>query len=360
MRALFLIAAAVLTAAPSAPPPAGARIERSGFFTIEQAPPSPVPPGVRPGGAPSERTFYAELAGITNAQAAKRLREQEALRPMAERLVQKLRTQERGNFTDVEIVHRPDWAYHLYFKRQPERTLARYTHNPRFKARWSRYSNAELQKLAQPWIDRFTEERLTTGYGMNARRGTADIDLLVGAEEFAAIAKRNGWGAIPEFLNLKFDRAPVGPAVDPLAIAGVRIFPQTDRGLGIINMAGFRGRILLRDGCFLVEQPGAPNRVSLAYFPREVGLYRDPEGFLALRTRTREPRHLGRIGENFSWAGPIAIGEEAPMVAELRAQCGSAPLMHLSIPESDPSRNARYPHLTKSWIASPPPPVKRD
>ena len=88
---------------------------------------------------------------------------------------------------------------------------------------------------------------------MNARKGTADIDMVVGEEEFAAIAARNGWGKPPEFLNLKFDRAPVGPAVDLAAANGIRIFPQTNHGLGMINMAGFGGRIVLRDGCFMVD-----------------------------------------------------------------------------------------------------------
>ena len=122
--------------------PAGATVERSGFLTIEQAPPSPVPPTIRPNRGQSELTFYAELAGISNAEAAKRLREQEALRPFAERLVRQLRTRERVNFIDVEIVHKPEWAYHVYFKREPDKTLACYTQNRRFKARWSRYSNA--------------------------------------------------------------------------------------------------------------------------------------------------------------------------------------------------------------------------
>jgi hypothetical protein len=348
---MLLLVSALATVAPAIAAPVAAKVEPSGFLTIEQAPPSPAPPDATRARAKTERTFYAELAGTSNAEAGKRLREQEALRPTAERLVAQLRAKERGNFTDVEIVHKPDWAYHLYFKRQPEKTLAKYTRNPRFKARWSRYNRAELQKLAQPWLDRFQAERLTTGYGMNARRGTADIDMLVGEDEFGAIAARKGWGSIPDFLNLKFDEAPAGAAVDPLAAKAVRIFPQSDRSLGIINQAGFRGRIVLRDGCFMVDQPPT----SLAYFPREVGLYIDPQGYLALRTRTREVRHLGRIGENFSWAGPIGVGEESPMVRELRTRCGKAPLMHLSVPQSESLFLSRYPHLRQP--VHPPPPA---
>jgi hypothetical protein len=370
MRVPFLFALAGLTAAAGvsaqrstqagrAPATSGVRVESSGFWTIEHAPPSPARPDARPAQGQNERTVYAELAGVSNVEAAKRLREQEALRPTAERLVRQLRTRERGNFTDVEIVHRPDWAYQLYFKRQPAKTLARYTSNPRFKARWSRYTSAELQKLAQPWLDRFNKERLTTGYGMSARRGTADIDMIVGEEEYGAIAARNGWERPPEFLNLKFDQAPEGVAVDASVANAIRVFPQANRNLGIINQAGFRGRIFLRDGCFMVDQPGAASGPSLAYFPREVGLYIDPQGYLALRTRAREPLHFGRIGETFSWAGPIGVDEDSPMVPELRARCGKAPLMHLSIPESQSLFLARYPHLRDPMVPPPSPPSRR-
>jgi len=284
------------------------------------------------------------------------MREQEALRPQFERLNRVLRTKERGNFTDVELIHRPDWAYLFYFKREPAKTLAKYTKNPRFQARSSSYTREELEALSKPWIDRFAKERLFTGYGMNARQGTADIDMVVSEEELAAIAARNGWGPLPPYLKLRFDNAPVGPAVDPTVASGIRIFPQSDRSLGIIHMAGLGGKVFLRDGCFIVSQPGSA-KTMLAYFPREVGLYIDPQGYLALRTRTREPRHLGRIGESFSWAGPIGITESAPMVAELRKQCGSAEIMHLSIPQSESIFLARYPHLRQPM--TPPPPPKR-
>jgi hypothetical protein len=94
---------------------------------------------------------------------------------------------------------------------------------------------------------------------------------------------------------------------------------------------------------------------QLAYFAREVGLGLDRQGYLALHRRTAERRHLGRIGEAFTWAGPIGIDESAPMVAELRARCGKAPLMHVGVPDSSAMFNARY-GLPR---ANPPPPPRR-
>ena len=120
----------------------------------------------------------------------------------------------------------------------------------------------------------------------------------------------------------------------------MRIFAHSDRNLGLHHQAALSGRIIVRDGCFRVA--GSDGKEQLAYFPREVGVYVDPQGYLALRTRVAVPRHLGRIGEQFIWAGPISASETLPMVAELRKQCGSAPLMHLAVPESSALFNARY------------------
>ncbi len=356
MRALLLVGAALLNVVPAASAqqpaggrgpaaparmavPVGATVETSGRLTVVTAPDSPAPPRA-PSGSGSRLSVYAEIAGVSNEEAAKRMAEQQRVRPEFERLMRDLRSTERGNYTDAELVHRPDWAYLIYFKRAPAATLARYTKNPRFKALGAKYTNAELERLTRPWIERLNAERLTTGYGMNARRGTADVDMVVSAEEFEAIARAKGWGTPPDTLNLKFATAPVGVAVDPAVAPGIRIFAQGDRNLGATNQAALGGRIVLRDGCFFVV--GYQGKEQLAYFAREVGLGVDQQGYLALRTRDREPRHLGRIGEMFTWGGPIGIDEGAPMVAELRARCGKAPLMHVGVPDSSAMFNARY------------------
>jgi hypothetical protein len=362
-----IAAAACLAAACSAPAtsntqaeraaetlPVGAKAERSGFWSVASAPESPPGPPMQRGPR-SELTFYAQLAGVSNAEADKRMKAQERTRPEFERLMRTLRTKERGNYTDAELIHRPDWAYLIYFKRQPAATLAKYTKNPRFQARSAPYTDEELTRMSKPWLDRLNGERLTTGYAMNARRGTADIDMVVSAEEFGAIAKAKGWGRVPAFLTLTFGSAPVGPAVDPAVAPGIRIFAQGDRNLGATNQAALGGRIVLRDGCLLVV--GHDGKEQLAYFAREVGLGRDPQNYLSLHRRNAERTHLGRVGEMYTWAGPIGIDERAPMVTQLRAECGNAPLMHVGIPESSNVFNARY-VLPRGPVPPPPPPPR--
>jgi hypothetical protein len=332
--------------------PIGVRVERSGFWTIERAPNSPAAAAtpLRPSG----KTIYAEIAGVSNEEAEKRLREQDAMRPEFERLMAKLRAREQGNYTDVELIHRPDWAYLIYFKHAPRSTLAKYTKNPRFQARSAPYTQAELKKLIEPWINRLSGERLFTGFGLNARQGRADVDMVVSEDEVRAVARRRGWGEPPGYIHLKFDDAPVGLDVEPTVARGVRILAHGDRNLGLTHEAAFGGRIVLRDGCLLVI--GLDRSEKLAYFAREVGLGRDSQGYLSLHRRSAVPEHLGRIGEEFTWPGPIPIDESAPMVKQLRERCGNAPLMHVGIPNSTAMFNARW-GLPRA--APPPPPTRR-
>jgi hypothetical protein len=323
--------------------PNGAKIEMSGFSTIASAPASPFPdalppPDVRP---KDERGYYAQLAEISDAEAAKRMREQQQSRPAFEKLLATLRRREAGNFTDARLVHKPDWAYVLYFKRDPQRTLAKYIKRPHFKAAQARYGTADLQAIAKPWVERFGAHRLLGGYGTDATFGEVRMDIVVSEPEFRVIAAREGW-VLPNAIKLEFSGGVEGPSVAPGLQSLVRIFPQSDRALGPTNQALLGGRIVLQDGCFYVSGPTKPQR--LAYFAREVALGADAQGYLSLRSRGPNPRHLGRVGEQFSWGGPIGITEDAPMVAELRKRCGNAPLEHVGVPES-----ARLSHV-RPWV----------
>lgn len=313
--------------------PKGAKLEASGFATIEKAPPSPFPDRLPPSeNRPKNETgFYARMAGISDAEAQKRIAEQHQTRPQFARLIGTLRAREAGNFTDARIVHKPDWAYVFYLKRNPEATLAKYIRHPHFRAALARFSREELNAIASPWVERFSRHRLLGGHGSDATFGEVRMDLVVSEAEFRDIAAKEGW-RVPDAIKLEFSEPAVGaPVSDPVRPL-VRIFPQSDRALGATNQALLRGTIVLRDGCFFVT--GQNGRDSLAYFAREVALGLDEQGYVALRTRTPEPRHLGRIGEPFSWGGPIGTSETMPMARALRARCGNAPLMHVGVPDS--------------------------
>ncbi len=321
---------ALATAAAAAPQftPTGAKIEPSGFATIERAPPVPYPDAPPPAeDRPRfEAEWYARNLGISVEEAQRRNREQQEARPEFERLIALLRAREAGNFTAPRMVHKPDWAYVLYFKRDPEGTLAKYTSHPRIRAALARYTEEELRAIATPWADRFVARKLIDGWGTDATFGTAEMMMNVTEEEYRAIAAREGWGPVPDAVVLRFSAPLDHPSMDERAKPIVRIFAQNSRSTGMQLEAGFSGRITMRDGCFYSGK-------ALAYFHRETGIGVDEQGYLALTDR-RTGKSKGRIGEWFSWAGPNHISEDMPMVRELRQRCGNAPIQNVGNPES--------------------------
>lgn len=307
--------------------PTGARIEPSGFATVERAPPLPYPDEPPPAESwPGEERWYAQIYGLPAAEVRRRQREQQALRPEFERLIALLRVREAGNFTAPRIVHKPDWAYVLYFRRDPDSTLAKYASHPRFKAALARYSHEQLTSLAKPWLDRFAAHKLAAGWGGDASYGVAEITMTVTEEEYREIAEREGWGPVPDGVVLRFSRPLDHPGVLERAKPFVRIFAQNSRGTTFQPEMGISGRITMRDGC--LYSGGA-----LAYFHRETGIGIDEQGYLALTDR-RTGKSKGRIGEWFSWAGPNRVSEDMPMVRELRRRCGNAPIDNVGNPES--------------------------
>ncbi|MEJ7777385.1 MAG: hypothetical protein WKF52_08410 [Sphingomicrobium sp.] len=321
---------ALATAAAAAPQftPTGAKIEPSGFATIERAPPVPYPDAPPPAeDRPRfEAEWYARNLGISVEEAQRRNREQQEARPEFERLIALLRAREAGNFTAPRMVHKPEWAYVLYFKRDPEGTLAKYTSHPRIRAALARYTEEELRAIATPWADRFVARKLIDGWGTDATFGTAEMMMNVTEEEYRAIAAREGWGPVPDAVVLRFSAPLDHPSMDERAKPLVRIFAQNSRSTGMQLEAGFSGRITMRDGCFYSGN-------ALAYFHRETGIGVDEQGYLALTDR-RTGKSKGRIGEWFSWAGPNHISEDMPMVRELRQRCGNAPIQNVGNPES--------------------------
>lgn len=108
-RLAAISAALVATGAIAAPQfvPTGAKIEASGFATIDKVPGAPypdVPPPAenRPQG---ESEWYARDQGISIEEARKRRAEQQAIHTEFELLLANLRSREAENFTAPRLVH---------------------------------------------------------------------------------------------------------------------------------------------------------------------------------------------------------------------------------------------------------------
>ena len=193
LLATATVAQSVVAAVPAPVIPKGARIGAAGFATIRVAPPSPTG-DVKPQ-RPTYRTvseWYAQEHGLTIVEARKRLADQQALMPAFERLRVRLAQAEPDNYVDAKIVHRPDWGYVLYFKRDPEATLRKYHIHPRFQAARASSTRAEVEKLLAPWIKRFSDAKILSVYGVGAVNGPVELSIEVTAEEYRTFASPDG------------------------------------------------------------------------------------------------------------------------------------------------------------------------
>jgi hypothetical protein len=157
---------------------------------------------------------------------------------------------------------------------------------------------------------------------------------------------------LPKPISLSFARPLPALSMDERVRPFVRIFAQNDRSTGMQLEAAQSGKIYLKDGCpYVTVYRGEPH---LAYFHRETGIGLDDQDYLALIDRATG-KAKGRLGEQFTWAGPNSVKEDSPGVKELRAACGNAPLANVGNPGSTNVFNTRY-GLPRAPIPAPPPP----
>ncbi len=341
MKRLTMVALlATATVAAAGPVPKGARVSASGFATIRVAPPSPTADvrSQRPTyNGPIE--FYAQEEGLTIAEARKRMSEQMAFQPVFERLEERLRRLEPDNYVSARINHKPDWHYVLFFKRDPEATLRRYSVNPRFKVARAAYTEAELKALAAPWLERFAKAGIADVYGTDPIAGTASMTIPITLAAYREIAARNGWGEVPAAIKLHFAQDHQVPRVDPRVAPWLRGFASASRATTLQMERGEGGRVVLDNGCLRFEGKGKV-KGPLVVFRRETGIGLDAQGYLAIIDRgSGKPK--GRIGELWVWAGPNP-DKEFDGLEELKAACGDGPVVNVGNPQSEARFEARY------------------
>lgn len=327
-------------AAVEAARPKGARIEPSGLATILRAPPSPTG-DVKPN-RPSYRTvaeWYVQQEGSTLDEAKRRLGEQEANLPVFQRLEERLKRLEPDNYVSARLNHQPDWSYTLYFKRDPEATLRRYSINPRFKAAKARFTLAEAQELAGQWGRRFAKANLD-GVMMFPFENRVEMTVPVSERTFRQIAARGKWGAVPPELRLSFAPELEVPWLDPRVAKYLRAFASESVATTLQMQRGESGRVVLDNGCLRLATKGKA-KGPLVVFHQETGIGLDAQGYLAAIDR-RTGQAKGRVGEMWSWAGPNP-GTQFDGLEELKAKCGDGPIQNVGNPESEARFRKRNP-----------------
>jgi hypothetical protein len=298
-------------------------IGTSGLGTITSAPPVAYPDVVPPD--PNA------AAARPDARRERLMNPDESARAEAMRLRDRLEREARGNYVDIRVIRDPKPRFAFYFRRDAEETLARFTRDPRFKAVEGGVPEAELRPLMDEWAERF--KAVGWGWHGSARtfEGEVEMNLGVPRSEFDRVAAAQRWPTPPPRLILSFAQEVDGAgAVSPDVAPFVRVFARADQSPGVVLTVAIHGRVVLRDGCFRVDdgRGGGP----LVLFGREVRLGRDEAGWMVVRGGGSDVG--ARIGETMVWGGYPEAREDEPGVKVLRAQCGGGPIASVGAPAS--------------------------
>ena len=239
-------------------------------------------------------------------------------------MLRRLKKDEMGNFGGIE------WRWSdgpgndglgslvgvAYFLRAPEQSLGRYTSDPLFSAAQGDFSRVEQDAVARGWADKIGRDIASEGFG---NMSTPWLSIAIPRDRFETLREEEDWD-IPVNLTLRFStylETDLPPIADDVK-ADIRHFPAADRtAMPTPDLATY-DTIVLRDGCFFIDEEGDAD--PLVMFPFGTGVYRDAEGRIAFRSRNShyQPR-LARVGTRMQLGYREEVSDPP---AELIETCG--------------------------------------
>lgn len=248
---------------------------------------------------------------------------------------QRLRANNDPDYVGLRIVRDPTPRVAFQFRRDAAARLNRVSTDPRFVAIDGGIPREELQPLFDVWWTRFAPHRIAGAGAVMEFDGVVEIQLTVDQPTFEALARAEHW-SIPDRVRLVFAPGANPHALDPALMSEVRAFAREDRLPAVVLQAALSGRLILRDGCFRLQEQG--DGEPLVLFGRDVELRRDAEGHLMVIDPTGRQ---ARVGERIVWSGPRGVQDDDAGVIALRAACGADPIVAIGEPESAVRFDAR-------------------
>lgn len=249
------------------------------------------------------------------------------LREEALQLKATLAEQEPDNFTEFRYVWDPEF-YHLFsFKRDPEKTLAKYTTNPHFKA--------GTQRHFKPYLEAKHNEIVNVLASANAHR-SSQINMLKGVVEVSTGAYKEDFMQIPgieKYRNdpdIAFDflqRRSPEKVIDPRVAPHIRMFLRDNNASEHTVVGSSTVTIQLRDGCFFHKEQNA-----LILFPESSNLGLDEDGRIIIHN---ERGDSARVGEKSRFNNGIRLIEETRYTEPLQEVCGDYPVVKINDPRSE-------------------------
>jgi len=239
-------------------------------------------------------------------------------------MLRRIKKGEMGNFGGIEWRWRDGPENNglgsltaiAFFLRAPMQSLRRYTPDPLFVAAQGDFSRVEQETVAREWAERIGRDTASEGFG---NMSVPWLSISLPEARFEALRQEKGW-EVPANLQLRFSAfaEPDLPQLTEDVKSDIRYFAASDRIAGATPDIATYDAIVLRDGCFFIDEEGDDD--PLAMFGIGTGVYRDSEGFMAFRSRYRnyQPR-LARVGTRMQLG---YRSEVADPPAELIEACG--------------------------------------
>lgn len=245
----------------------------------------------------------------------------------AEALASQLVANEAGNFVAYRLGWEPEPHYIFFFLKDAEATLAKYTSNPVFKPRQIEHTLEALEAKSEE----NSSILLPLSSSPAEISSLTEIDLSQGQVVVTLDVYEQDFETYPGLKTLKNDpmvqlkyNAPLDPPeilsaeVKPL----IRYFAYGNLRETQVVIGEARGKILLKDGCFFLDDGAGED--SLLVFQPKVGVGLDDEGYIVLinRSPSGAERLPTRVGEPARWfAGQKAI-TDPEVLRPLQEACG--------------------------------------
>lgn len=320
------ILASVLVASCATTSPKKYSVNKAGYATVERAPHMKRPKDTRI----KVSLMPTEISEPLNRSAfIERQKQSNKYRQEAWDLEDRLKREQSGNFVAMDKVWEPEFHYRVFFKGNSKQTLADYTSNPVFKA-GDYPTKAELDAHVDDVVKRLLKKDAYIGHSIGERYGNIETGLTL--NEFGKLAGLQDLHEDP-FIKLAFIR-PFDPpeAIDPRLETQIRYLSRSKQLNAFVLTSLTVGRIVLRDGCFFLDNKTGVD--PLVHFHKEVGVTLDTQGYIVIVNRLSNSNDVARVGEWAGWGDGIRDMTKPEIVEPLQAACGKHPIVRIGTPKS--------------------------
>jgi len=319
----LILIALTLTACATKAPGQSFHLSNDGYATVLSAPHSKLTQKDRD-----------ELESREGAPSFKPPSEYYQLMEEALKLRDTLREEEPDNFTEFRYEWEPEFRHLFSFKRNPEKTLAKYTSNPNFESGTQRHSKPYLEaKLKEVWNvlapeGKVLEFGVTNPSGqINMMKGVAEISTGAYEDKFFELPGVEKYRNDPDVEFTFLERRSPDKVIDPKIAPHIKLFLRDYTGGEEIVFSSPTGTIQLRDGCFFYKE-----KESLILFPGSSNLGLDEDGYIIIYNDRDDVTRVGEKMRYFAGGVPVV---KAELAEQLQDACGQYPVVKINDPRSD-------------------------